>query len=355
MHIRLPLLLMAAMAMSQQGARAIVLFGTGDPDANTTPPAGVLAGSGWQTQTDRLPGATAISRNSLLTAVHIATPVGDHIHFDGLTYWVQRTADAPGSDLRLLEVAGRMDSNRIAGIFPDSSEVGRGAVVHGFGRQRGAPVFLDDSTGTRLRGWLWGASGERLRWGTNVITQTNSGDVTGDFILAAFTADAGRDEAAVSIGDSGGGVFLRDADGRWKLAGVMYDVEGYFKNTAEGPAFFASIFDRRGFFEQNARGQWVQLPESGIEPGTVWQATRVSSYRDWIAGESSKPQTTPWPRLYSAPSPSGPFSEHRAYAVNPKTRQVTFKSDAQQRFFHLGDSAEVRSVRSTSGIVELSY
>lgn len=191
--------------------------------------------------------------------------------------------------------------------------------------------------------------------GCLLIDCSSSGAGTGNFLHATFTADAGRDEATVSVGDSGGGVFIQDGDGRWTLAGVTYDVEANFRTSADGPSFFASIFDRRGLFEQNARGQWVQVPDSVAERGTIWQATRVSSYRGWIEVETSRPQATVWPHLFSSSSPAGPFSEHAAYAVDPSTGKITFKSNEQQLFFHLGPSTAIRSVKSSLGIVEVTY
>lgn len=341
--------------IGQGAARAIVLFGTGNPSANTTPPVGALGDSGWRTQTEVAPSATVIGRNLLLTARHIGHRVGDAIHFDGLTYPVQRRSDAPDGDLRMLEVAGRLDSNRIAQLYTGSDESGRAAVLHGYGLARGIPVYRDGPLGPELRGWQWGTAGARLRWGTNVITDVTNIAGAGSFIRSLFSGNAGGDEATVSIGDSGGGVFIRDADGLWKLAGVMIDVEGSFAASITDEPFHAALFDRRGFFEQESDGTWQQLPEAGIEPGTFWLATRISSYRDWISTELARPPDDSWPRLFSGDSLMGPFVEHSAYAVNPSLRKISFKADGRQRFLQLGGSTPIESIRTSGDLVELLY
>lgn len=355
--VRVMFLVFLSLALGVDDAQAIILFGSGDPAANTTPPGGILTASGWSTQTDFAPSATAIAPNHFLGAAHVGTRVGDPVRFDGLTYRVQRIADAPDSDLRLLEVAGQIDSHHVAEIYPGSAEVGRPAVLHGYGRSRGEPVFHEGSSGPELRGWAWSTSDSRQRWGTNTITEViqNTGSDSGNYIVALFSGNAGRDEATVSVGDSGGGVFILDADGRWKLAGVMYDVEGPFRASAEADVFFAALFDRRGFFAQASPGNWVQLPESGIEPGTRWEATRVSSYRSWIAQEVARPPAENWPHLFSASSPGGPFTEHPSYAVDLSVRKMTFKASETQRFFLLGDSVPIQSIHVANGLVELLY
>lgn len=336
-------------------ARAVVIFGTGDPAANTTPPVGALANSGWVSQTDQGPSANAISPHHLLTAAHIGIRVGHEVHFDGLVYTVQRTSIAPESDLQILEVAGRMDSNRLATLYTGTDEAGRAAVVHGHGRSRGAPVYREGPGGRELRGWNWGSTDSRLRWGTNVINATATYPGNGSYLLATFSGTAGRDEAAVSLGDSGGGIFVRAADGRWKLAGLMYDVEGYFRQTATSAPFFAALFDRRGFYSQDPFGNWVKLPESGIEPGTLWQATRVSFHQSWIARQVAVPPVTTWPRLLSSSSPDGSFVEHPAYAVNPADQKITFKANERQRFFKLGSLGEIQSIDRTGILLEIHY
>ena len=338
------------------GVRAVILLGNGDPSANTTPPEGTLTGSGWDTQTDAGPCATAIGSRHLLTAAHIGTTPGFALNFGGLIYPVVRIADAPGSDLRLLEVAGRLDPARIAPLYTQTNEVGHMVVLHGRGGPRGVPVTVDRPRGTELRGWQWTGFDGRLRWGTNVIEDVavQTGANPGSFLLAWFDENAGDLEATVSIGDSGGGVFLRDGDA-WKLAGVMNGVESEFRRTADGETFAAALFNRRGFYELDSEAGWLLDPTANLQPATYWQATRVSSYADWVTSEMAQPPTGSWPMLLSAATAEGPFTEHTAYAVDISQRQISALTTPAQRYFRIDGAGEIQSVKRSGGELQLQY
>ena len=59
-------------------SKAVILYGTDDPSANTTAPTGELAGSGWQYQ-GYFAGflGTVIASNYFVTSNHISGSVGD--------------------------------------------------------------------------------------------------------------------------------------------------------------------------------------------------------------------------------------------------------------------------------------
>ena len=59
-------------------SKAVILYGTDDPSANTTAPTGELAGSGWQYQ-GYFSGflGTVIASNYFVTANHIGGNVGE--------------------------------------------------------------------------------------------------------------------------------------------------------------------------------------------------------------------------------------------------------------------------------------
>ncbi|MBL9172898.1 MAG: hypothetical protein JNL10_05140 [Verrucomicrobiales bacterium] len=335
---------------------AIILFGSGDPDTNTTAPAGSLANSGWTTQAESNPSGTAVGKSHVLSAKHIGTKPGNTFKFNGLTYEVRRIEDAPSSDLRFLEVAGRLGSNQIAELYSGNNEPGRSCVLHGCGRGRGDAVFAITPSGPQLSGWKWGGFGGRLRWGTNSIEGAINYPGTGSFLYSRFNGNVGNDEATVAVGDSGGGVFVRDTDGRWKLAGVMSDTDGYFKVSADSPPFFAAAFDRRGLFTLNYDGTWSQVPVSGPPIGSLWQASRVSAHHSWIQSQLAKPVAEDWPRLSSSNSATGPFAEHDAYAVAMGQRKIRLRTSSQQRFFQLNGTSPIRQIRLTDdGIVEIDY
>jgi len=317
--------------------RAVILFGTGDPARNTTEPTGALAGSGWQHQAQ--PGfcATMIGPFHAVTAAHLGLVSNSVVNFDGLAYRVVEAATAPGSDLRLLRLGGRI--GRWAELNRGTNEAGQGAVLFGQGAARGAAVFADGISGQpELRGWYWGNQGYRLRWGTNVVREvTEPGEAGSDaYVVCWFDADAGDDEASVSSGDSGGGLFLRGDDGQWRLGGVAHGVEARFNTTTEGDGFFAALFNRRGFFQRDG-DEWVPAPEAFRRPQTRISHTRISTYVDWLEERlaAPRPAAEVVPRLLSAGNASGPFAEHPAYAVDLGTRTVRANVTAQHRFFRL--------------------
>ncbi|MBX3733365.1 MAG: hypothetical protein KF791_12310 [Verrucomicrobiae bacterium] len=339
--------------LTPNAARAIITYGAGN--GNTTRPPAPLEDSGWISQTDLPPSATAVGRHHFLTATHVGTQVGGTIHFDGLTYTVVRTADAPGTDLRLLEIAGRLATGRIAVPYTGTDEVGRGVVLHGHGWGRGTPVFRTVPGGEELRGWLWGGQTGRLRWGTNVITGVTASPGNASLLVSIFSSDGGDHEATVASGDSGGGVFLLDASGRWVLAGVIYDVEARFRQTVESPSFSAALFDRRGFFARTTDGIWAQIADDDSTPGTIWQASRVSPVTGWLATETQRSPSTSWPVLRSSMTAAGPYREHEAYAVNPSLRVVRFKNSDLQRFFQLDGESRIQSIEDRGDFLEIQY
>ena len=327
--------------LAARPAGAIIVFGSGDPQHNTSSPAGELTGSGWQWQTDVSYCATAIGPHHAVTARHLGLGAGSIVRFAGLTFPVVAVTNAPDSDLQLVELAGHLPD--FAPIYSATNEPGRTLVLHGRGTQRGNAVSAPDATGA-MRGWRWGGGDGRLRWGTNVVTDTGTGTpdqgFAGEVLIATFGPGAVGDTGTLSSGDSGGGAFLRDDDGRWKLAGVNYAVEASFNTTTNGAGFFAALFDRRGFYEQDSNNVWVLDETQADQPGTVLIMTRVSQYAAWIAAQLTRPPAANWPVLQSSDRAAGPFFEHSAYTVNPAKRQISIALPTGNRFFRL-DGAPV--------------
>lgn len=272
--MRRGLTLFFAVALSCAAAHAVILDSTGDPSANTTAPGGALAGSGWQYEGQWLSFlGTPIAPHFFITAAHVGGAVGNTITYAGAQYTTVAVFDSPASDLRIWQVSGTFPT--YAPIYTDSDEVGRQLVVFGRGTQRGAAI----TPGGQLQGWDWGSSDGVQRWGTNVVSAVVTGGVgQGDFVAASFDHNYSPNEAHLSVGDSGGGVFIQDSQGQWELAGINYAVDGpYAIDDMGNGQFNAALFDQSGFYLQDANSNWV--PATG--PGHFY-ATRISSNSSWI-------------------------------------------------------------------------
>lgn len=355
-------LAVAILLPSADPARAVILYGSGDPSRNTTPPTGGLTNSGWQHQ-----GAwgaflgTPISPKHFITAGHVGGSVGDPFVFWGANYVTTAMADDPATDLRLW---------RICGVFPDyaplydgAGEVGSPFVVFGRGTQRGDPVIVTELSGPVTKGWLWGPGDGTQRWGTNVVNAILDGEViepllgpVGDLLQATFDAGGGADEAHLSVGDSGGGVFIRDG-GVWKLAGINFAVESLFNTGSSGPGFFAAITDKGGLYS-GGEGNWQQTPNLPADVPTALYMTRIASNLPWIQGVLNGPAPAePPPRLESAPVVTGSYQPQTNAMLDAGTRTFTLPLPAQNLFFRLNgcDTTRITNIVVSSTNLLIRY
>ena len=96
-------------------------------------------------------------------------------------------------------------------------------------------------------------------------------------IYALFDKAGLPNESHLSVGDSGGAVFLDDG-GVWKLGGINYDVDGAFYTGPNGTgSFLAALFDQRGFYDENRHFVSGSAP---VPSG--FYASRISSRVEWI-------------------------------------------------------------------------
>jgi MYXO-CTERM domain-containing protein len=280
-------------------AWAVIFYSTADPAHNReTAPGGALAGSGWQYQ--GLFGSylgTAISPNHL--GVASSTFVSKD-YFNGasdITYAINTTVNSglgywniAGTDLRVFQITGTFSS--YAPLYTAGDEVGNDLVVMGRGTQRGTTVTL----GVNDIGWRWGSADLKARWGTNQVAAAVS--LSGaDCLYATFDADVGGDEAHLSVGDSGGAVFINDG-GVWKLAGINYSVDGNWDYNAVVDAyeFRAALFDARGMYVgtdgtgPNPIPNWTLVEDDGVPVPSGFYSTRISSYKNQIYGITGVPE-----------------------------------------------------------------
>lgn len=320
-------------------ARAIIVYGTGDPAHNTAAPTGKLAGSGWQWQ-GRWGGllGTAVAPNFFLTASHVGGGTGQSFYYQGQNYTAIASYLAPSADLRLWQVAGTFPN--FAPRYTGYSERGKGVVIFGCGTQRGAPVLVNQAA----KGWLWGPGDDVQRWGTNSVAGAldTNGNLTlshspqpGDQLACTFDDNAGNDEAIISDGDSGGGMFLLDA-GQWKLAGIDRAVEANFRYTADGTNISAAVFDRGDLYQENGSGVWELTAQLAANQPAAFFAVRVSGNESWIASVLAG-KATPEKLLTveSAAGPAGPFSPELSAQLDAPNSRFILSASGTARFYRL--------------------
>ena len=298
---RLPALAAALALSAATAAHGVIVLGP--QGRNLSAPTGDLATAGWQYQ-GQWAGflGTPVGPSSFLTARHVGGSKGGTFAYGGQTYTATASTDVPNTDLRLWTVAGTFPTYApVWDAAVDGPEVGRPVFVVGRGTKRGSPLALPtnldpnavagplpgagpvaptpvaraapplDPAATpavgpsELRGWAHGGEDRLQSWGTNVVDFiADGGDRLGPLLALSFDADGGENEAALSGGDSGGGVFLLAPDGAWKLAGINYGIDGPFSLTADGPTFGAAVFD--------ARGLWYDFDGPGPDPRALIEA-----------------------------------------------------------------------------------
>jgi hypothetical protein len=332
-------LVLAACLAVPSVASAIILYGSGDPQRNTTPPTGSLTNSGWQFQ-GQWGGflGTPISPRHFLAAKHVGGSVGDAFVFRGVTYTTTAVYDDAQSDLRLWRVCGTFPE--FAPLYTASNEIGRPFVIFGRGTQRGDPVVVEDLFGPVTKGWLWGGYDGVQRWGTNVVTAILPGEViepllgpVGDLLEATFDAGGGADEAHLSSGDSSGGMFILDGT-VWKLAGINFAVDAFFNTNSTGPGFYAAITDKGGLYSGQP-GSWSQNPDLPANVPTALYMTRVAAHLTWIQGVINGSAPIVPPRLESAGAVTGPYQQENGATLDTGTKTFTLPKPAQNRFFRL--------------------
>lgn len=266
--------------------RAIVFEATADPNHNTTAPTGIFANSGWQYEgTYGAYLGTMIAPQYFITAQHFGTQGstftqngifsgGTDVTYNidtaangGLGYW-----DIAGTDLRIFKIQETFAY--YAPLYTGSAETGLTMAINGRGGPRGADVLV----GGILHGWEASNPDGQARWGTNTVSGIYSSAI-GDLLTASFSASGTAEEATLSNGDSGGGVFVNDG-GIWKLAGVNYSIDGMFDTnniTGDGSDFNAALFDRGGLYQGSDSFGWTFIPDLPLDNPSSMYASRIST------------------------------------------------------------------------------
>ena len=211
--------------------RAIVLH---PPDDNTSsldrPPDGYVGS--WGANASAVP----IAPNYVITTRHqFVDPVSPNptVKIAGVTYHFVEVAAHPTADLRVARITladnvTPANLSTYAALYEpdlDGSEFGKTIVIGGFGRGRGTSLTTSGITW----GYNWNSDPNTTqRWGANRVEA-----ITPNFSNAGFTSDVLVDdfdqrnvatsvpfEAAMAQNDSGGGWFIKDISGTWKVAGL---------------------------------------------------------------------------------------------------------------------------------------
>lgn len=254
--------------MGAGAAHAVLYYASGDPTYQSSAPTGAYVGSGWQYQ--GIFGSvlgTAISSSHFITAVHTdPNSLISQFQYEGDSFQIISREVIPGTDLMVLGVDGAF--SQWASLYTGSDLVGQELVTMGRGGARSSAITGPNG----LQGWQTQNSDGVMRWGTNDIDGVLTAPGLGELFYATF--DAASDEAGLSRFDSGGGVFVKDTDGEWKLAGINYGVDTFSTSATGASPFIAALFDPTGFY-RSVNGVWTL--QTASDPGSRYYFSSVSA------------------------------------------------------------------------------
>jgi hypothetical protein len=339
------------LALAAAPTRAIILYGSGDPQTNTTAPSADLAANGWNLQGYwSIFTGTPIGPHHFITATHVGGGVGNTFVFRGTTYTVISDAHDPSSDLHICEVAGTFPEWAL--LYDGPTETGLDMVIFGRGMIRGAEVRVNGV----LKGWQWGAYDLVLRWGRNRVSAlasdpNYSGSADPQLLVAQFNSNATADEAHLGAGDSSGGVFILE-NGTWRLAGINYSVDGPYNTVATGDGFNAAIFDEGGLYKEINK-TWVLTPDLPSNQAGNLYATRIKARLTWIQSVLAKPLT---PVLVGSSSIAGPFNPVSGATFDTNAKTIQFTQSAETQFFKIENlDSTITKITLSGGTLTLQY
>jgi hypothetical protein len=275
-------------------ARAVILYSTPDRNTDPTPIAGA-----WNLEAqwgEFL--ATPIDPTHFIAAKHVnlaSSTVSLVYQGNTLSFAVNSSSrrEDPNSDLVIYSLQSGYTFPIYAPLYStavDGSEIGRTMTVIGRGTQRGSSVLVDGT----VAGWRWGSRDDVQSWGQNVVSGLIDYDSASQNSLLYFEFDANGvpNEAALSLGDSSGAVFI-NSGGRWKLAGINFAIDSPWSYVGgSDTGFNADVFDARGLYFRDTATTWAQIPFAWAHPvpGASY-ASAISQRLGWI--EATIPSLLP--------------------------------------------------------------
>ncbi len=232
-----------------------------------------------------------------LTAKHLGNMTGDSITFpDTSSYTTTAAFFDPNSDLAIYQISGSFPVEKIVPMYSGSFFLDQSMYIFGRGVPRTDTVVTGDAfpSGTEAKGWTWGSGMGTRSWGTNNANSLSNFGPAGIQLLYDFDSSP-ADEGVLSIGDSGGPVFMQEG-GVWKLAAINYAVESVFNTTGNGTGFNAAIFDKGGLYQSTSgltSGPWQYVNPLALDQPSFSLSTSVADpdQSAWIATIVPEPST----------------------------------------------------------------
>jgi hypothetical protein len=189
------------------------------------------------------------------------------------------------------------------------------------------------------------------------VAAVADGGTGGEQVAAEFNAEGGEGECHLSVGDSGGALFLQE-DGVWRLAGINYSVDGPYNFQPQDPGQFdAALCDEGGLYRYDG-ASWTLVPDlPRPQPGNFY-ATRVSSHIDWINAVLALPVPAEEQLvLQSSASADGPYRDDASAVVDEGDRTVRVPCPDGTRFYRLRacQALTLRPLGVTEGVLLLGY
>ena len=299
--LRIATVLVGCLFLSTPASAVII---TRDATGNTSPPTDPALATRWgQVGNFNAYMGTPIASQFFLSAKHLGNLTGQSITFpDSSSYVTTAGFFDPSSDLAIYQIAGTFPSDKIVPLYSGGFTTNQSMYIFGRGVPRTTTDVIGNAfpSGTEAKGWTWGTGTSARSWGTNSFNQIVSDASAGPQIAYDFDYNGtGSDEGILSVGDSGGPVFMQEG-GSWKLAGINYAVQTPFNTTNTGGGFNAAIFDKGGLYSLSAPSTWTYTnPTSSNQPAFSFSSS-VPANSTWIATIVPEPASLAVTALASA-------------------------------------------------------